>query len=102
MPLGTKYQILLGYSIFLMAFFSIQVGVGYELLTGSMPIVRKPVCTSGFILIDGLFDCAWQYLQPLLVLFDVNSSLGIFNAVILIPFFIFLAYLIIATLRGVA
>lgn len=102
MPIATKYQILLGYTIFIMAYFSISVGIGVSYLSGNMPIPRKPYCTLGFIIIDGLFDCAWQYLQPLFILFNLTSSIGIFNTVIIIPYLVFLTYLIITTMRGVS
>jgi hypothetical protein len=102
MVISTKYDILIGYSIFLMAFFTLQIGIGYTTLTGSMPIVKKPVCSLGVIIIDGLFNCAWQYLQPFFILFDLNSSLGLFNNFILMPYLLFLGYIVINTIRGVA
>lgn len=102
MPLATKYTILLGYTIFLMVFLGIETGLGVNFLGGNVPIPRKPVCNLGFVIIDGLFDCAWQYLQPLFIFFDYTTSIGLFNLAILIPYLVFMTYLIITTSRGVA
>jgi hypothetical protein len=98
----TKYDILIGYTIFVMCYFTLSAWVGVAYLSGSMPIPRKPYCTLGFIIIDGLFDCAWQYLQPLLIMFNLASSIGIFNTVIIIPYLLFLTYIIIELARGVS
>jgi hypothetical protein len=102
MALGTKHMIFLGYTIFLVTYFTISTGIGVTFLTGKMPYPAKPRCTFGLLLIDGLVDCAWQYLQPFFALFDLTSSIGIFNAIILVPYFLFLAYLIVEIIRGVS
>jgi hypothetical protein len=96
---ATKYDILIGYTVFILLYFGISSMVGVSYMSGSIPSTRKPYCTMGFVIIDGLFDCAWQYLQPLFILFDISSSIGIISWVITIPYLLFLTLIVIELLK---
>jgi hypothetical protein len=76
-----------------------MTGIGQTYLVGTIPIPQKPRCSLGFIIIDGLFDCAWQYLQPLFVVFNLSSSIGLINFAIVIPYMLFILILILEFIK---
>lgn len=94
-----KHEIFLGYTVFIIAYFVLASGIGITYLTGEIPIPQKPHCTFGLIGIDGAFDCVWQYLQPLFVIFDLSSSIGLINWIILIPYLMFMVVFIIELIK---
>jgi len=95
----SKYYIMMGYMVFFCTFLALQGMVGGTYLTG----LKNPSsisCDLGLVIIDGLLRCAWQWLQYFFSFFNLSTSIGILNTILLIPFLVFLIMYIIGVLRG--
>lgn len=75
-------------------------GTSQALLTNSPTSFSVPSCSLGFIVIDGLLTCAWNYLSTFLALMSVSSDFALFNGVILFALITSLGWAILSILRG--
>lgn len=59
-----------------------------------------PTCSLGLIFIDGLLECAYNYLSTFFALMSVSSDFALFNGVILFALITSLGWAILSILRG--
>jgi hypothetical protein len=82
----SKYEILILYTMFLMVYLTISAGIGY---TTSMT-AEIPTMTSKVTAISSFFG-----------LFNISTPIGILNAVLVVPYLIFLGLMVANYIRGV-
>lgn len=95
----SKYYIMIGYMVFYSTFLALQGLVGGTYISG----IKNPssiTCDLGLVILDGLLKCAWNWLQYFFSFFNISTTIGILNTVLLIPFLVFLVMYIIGVLRG--
>lgn len=97
----TKYGVILGYTIFFIILNLLIVGLYGSLINSPFTLVAPPVCTLGFIVIDGLANCFFNYLGFFFNLFTINSTIAIVETIFVIPFVLMLAVIVLEWIRGV-
>jgi hypothetical protein len=94
-------KILLSYTVFFVSMLFLESLAGITFFTmGLNPKQFPPTCSMGYLIIDGLLWCAWNYITIFFNFFNITSTITIINTILFIPFIIFLAKIILDLLRG--
>jgi len=96
----TKYSFLFGYTVFFIVLQILLNGIASEVVNSPFAELEPPECSLGFIVIDGLLLCAFDYVSLFFSLFAISSSFFIIQAVFIIPFIVMLVLIIADLLRG--
>ena len=88
--LGTKYNWMIGYSIFFGVYIFLSSMIGVSGITGQS-VSANAGCGSSNI---------FCWIGVILSLFNLATAIGIINTVLLIPYFLFLAMIIADYIRG--
>lgn len=95
-------KIMLSYLVFLGSslFFVNYANFTSTVFSGNIPAITTIACNLGLVIIDGLLNCAYQYLNYFLYIMFFSSSIGIVNVVLIVPFLYFMVKFIADWLRG--
>jgi|SRR3972149_6160719 len=96
----TKYNVLIGYTIFFALFQVLIIGFAGDVFSSEIEALTTPTCSLGFIVIDGILQCAFDYISLFFNLFTIDTTIVIVELIFVIPFIISLALIVSDLLRG--
>lgn len=96
----TKYSFLFGYAVFFIVLQLLLFGIAGEIVDSPFVALQTPSCSLGFIVIDGLLQCAFGYVSLFFALFTISSEFFIIQTIFIIPFIIILVLVVADLLRG--
>lgn len=100
---GTNLAFIVGMTTFLIMVSILEASFassGGIILSGAPQKFSPPSCSPGFIIIDGMIGCAWNYFALFLALFSVSSEFAILNSFVLVIYGFGTAWAIASLLRG--
>lgn len=96
----SKFDVLIGYTIFFVIFQFLILGIATDAFSSQVGNLTLPTCSLGLIVIDGLLQCAFDYISLFFTLFTVSTTILIVELIVIVPFIIALALIIADLLRG--
>lgn len=96
----SKYNVILGYSIFFIIFQLLVIGYAGQVFSSEISSITQPTCDAGFIILDGLLTCAFNYIMLIVSLFTISTTILVIELVFVIPFIIGIVMVIADLLRG--
>lgn len=96
----SKYNVLIGYTVFFVLLQILIVGFAGDVFSSSVADITIPECNGGFIILDGLLNCALSYIQLFINLFTVSTTILVIELIFVIPFVIALVLIIADLIRG--
>lgn len=99
----TNLPFILGAIVFFsfMVVMSVSYAGTQQTLIKNMPTsFTVPSCSLGFIVIDGLLTCAWNYMATFFALMSVSAEFALFNSLILFTLIASVGWALVSLLRG--
>lgn len=81
-----------------------SIGIGYVTMSGYPAGFATPTCRFGTGIADvviGMLSCAGNLFQQFIFLFNVQTTIGLVNIVVIFPYIVFMLAVVLDFLRGI-